>query len=93
MVISIMNRYRPCPQCPGLMVLEDQGEFLEALDVMSFFEYRCRACGHLERSEKGALHAETKNRLDDRGAVPSPWSGGNSGFTRTPVQSGSREPL
>ena len=42
------------------MVLEDQGEFLEALDVMSLFEYRCRACGHLERSETGSVHTETK---------------------------------
>ena len=42
------------------MVLEDQGEFLEPLDVMSLFEYRCRACGHLERSEKSALRMETK---------------------------------
>ena len=47
-----MSGYRACSQCQGLMVLEDQGELLEALDVMSLFEYRCRACGHLERSEK-----------------------------------------
>ena len=59
-----------CSKCQGLMVLEDQGEFLEALDVMSLFEYRCRACGHLERSEKGALHVETKDQLDDRGTIP-----------------------
>ena len=48
-----MSGYRACSQCQGLMVLEDQGELLEALDVMSLFEYRCRACGHLEKIRKG----------------------------------------
>lgn len=57
------------------MVLEDQGEFLEALDVMSLFEYRCRACGHLERSEKSALRVETNDRLDDPGYDPIPLVG------------------
>ena len=50
-----MSRYRPCPQCQRVMVLEDHGELLETVDVLSFFEYRCRACGHLERSDKGSL--------------------------------------
>ena len=48
------------------MVLEDQGEFLEALDVMSLFEYRCRACGHLERSETDSVHTETKESARTR---------------------------
>ncbi len=71
MVLSNMNAYRICSQCRGVMVLEDQGEFLEALDVMSLFEYRCRSCGHLERSES----AETKDRLDDSGDGPLPLVG------------------
>ena len=75
MVILNMSGYRTCSKCRELMVLEDQGEFLEALDVMSLFEYRCRSCGHLERSEKGALHVETKDRLDDRGYDPIPLVG------------------
>ena len=70
-----MSGHRACSQCQGLMVLEDQGECLEALDVMSLFEYRCRACGHLERSEKGSVQMETKDLLDDQRYDPIPLVG------------------
>ena len=72
------------------MVLEDQGDFLETPDVMSLFEYRCRTCGHLERSGKGTVHMEAKDRLDDRGTIPHRGLEWDPGFTRTPVQSGSK---
>ena len=75
------------------MVLEDQGEFLDALDVMSLFEYRCRVCGRLERCETGSVHTETKDQLHDRGVIQRRRWELNPCFTRTPVQSGSREPL
>ena len=88
-----MSRNRPCPQCQRLMVLEDQGELLETVDVLSFFEYRCRTCGHLERSDKGSFQMETKDGFDDRGAIPSRWSELDPPATRRPVQSDSREPL
>lgn len=75
------------------MVLEDQGEFLDALDVMSLFEYRCRTCGHLERSETGSVHTETQDRLHDRGTIQHRRWESDPCFTRTPAQNGSKEPL
>lgn len=88
-----MSRYRPCPQCRQVMVLEDHGELLEAVDVLSFFEYRCRTCGHLDRSDKGFFQMETTGRLDDTGEIPCRWSESDPPVTRRPVQSDSREPL
>ena len=93
MVVLNMSECRVCSQCRGLMVLEDQGEFLETLDVMSLFEYRCRTCGHLERSETGSIHKKTKDRLHDGGTTRRRWSESDPTVTRRPVQSDSRELL
>ena len=32
------------------MVLEDRGEMLDSVDVMTVFGYRCLTCGHVEPS-------------------------------------------
>ena len=85
MVVSNMSGCRTCSQCQGLTVLEDQGEFLEAFDVMSLFDYRCRTCGHVERSADGSFQMETKALPDDRDKVQYGWSKLNPHFTSRPV--------
>ena len=35
------------------MTLEDHGEVLDYVDVMTLFGYRCLACGHVESATHG----------------------------------------
>ena len=46
-----MSDLIPCTRCKGSMVLEDRGEVIDAVDVMTFFGYRCVSCGHVEAAK------------------------------------------
>ncbi|MDA0738134.1 MAG: hypothetical protein O2999_10405 [Nitrospirae bacterium] len=61
-----MNELISCTQCRGTMVLEDRGEMLDLVDVMTLFGYRCLACGHVEPSVIGLQLEEYSKLVTDR---------------------------
>jgi len=48
------------------MVLEDRGEVLDSVDVMSLFGYRCLTCGHVEESGMDFQFVEDPKLTDRR---------------------------
>lgn len=66
MVQYDMNELISCTQCQGMMVLEDLGEMLDSVDVMTVFGYRCLACGHVEPSVIGRQLDEYSKLVTDR---------------------------
>lgn len=66
MVQFIMNEFISCTQCHGAMVLEDRGEVLDSVDVMTLFGYRCLTCGHVEPSRAGFQFSEKYQMVDER---------------------------
>ena len=50
-----MNDFMACPECQGVMVLEDREEVLDSVDMMALFGYRCLACGHDEGATPSRL--------------------------------------
>ena len=46
-----MREFIHCTRCKGNMILEDRGEVIDSVDVMTFFGYRCVSCGHVEAAK------------------------------------------
>ncbi len=60
-----INELISCMQCRGTMVLEDRGDVLDSVDVMSVFGYRCLTCGHVEPFVVGLQLAENPKLATD----------------------------
>ena len=66
MVQLDMSEFISCTQCQGVMVLEDRGEVLDSVDVMSLFGYRCLTCGHEEGTTTGRMQNFKSFPLEER---------------------------
>lgn len=65
MVQYKMNKFITCTQCQETMSLEDRGDVLDVVDVMTVFGYRCLTCGHVEPSILGHQLRETPTLVAD----------------------------
>ena len=61
-----MNEFMACPQCQGVMILEDLEEVSHSGDVEDFFGYQYLACGHKEESTPSLLGDLEQIYLDNR---------------------------
>ena len=61
-----MNDFMACPECQGVMVLEDREEVLDSVDMMALFGYRCLACGHDEGATPSRLEGLEQTSLENR---------------------------
>ncbi len=65
MVQYEMNEFIACIQCRGTMILEDRGDVLDVVDVITVFGYRCLTCGHVEPFVGGLQLAEEPKMATD----------------------------